>query len=829
MAMEIFENMRSAGAFRAGVGLLLLALSLPQSVPAQGACPPGAVPQNLEQPQYQDPVTVDSAFIASFVQSFLHTVQPKAFPTDLILEIVRDITNGLNQEMINKVLVYEVGFLVCAAIGMLYIALMPIVGLFLACCRCCGNCGGKMYQKQTSSIHCRRRTLYWATFVTTVIILVGNIFMFKSNAALKVSADQSTGEINKTIENLNIYLTAVPQQVQYVVNESYNTAEEVTNNLDAIGPQLGTEIQKVLRVTFNPALQSLMLMDQETLNISMSLDKLTTSLGSLQSSLNLTQANVTAVKNQINSTFSKADCINCTSLKPELDKLTLDTSITTPDLSELQAALKQVIQADLKSKVKEVEVQLNNIPQIVTNETKNVVQRSKSQLNNIKKQISQVTNDLPLSVLNNTLSHLKQVQGQIGRFTPEIQRAEHIRWSVCVALCCVVLLVVVCNFLGLVLGPLGLKSTEEPTKRSCTANCGGTFFMMGAGFSFLVSWLFMILVLLLFLLGGTAYTMLCQPWKSGELLKVVETPGVIPGFNINSTLGVNITLSGVYRACEANKPVWSALHLNEQINLDDVLNVSKYTVEIQKQFENTNISLSQITFLSPAAKDQLKNFSSKANNLDFTSPIQQINKISRINLNTTADKLQSLASLTTGTATNKELQSEAQSLRQIQADIETTIIPQLMKLNSTIKALRSTVGRINATVGEVLRNVGAAQDFFNKNVTQTVKNESRKFLDCQLGYFSAFTHWANLTITQEIGRCGPVAEAVDAAEIIVCSNMVESLNAFWFSLGWCLIFFIPSIILSIKLAKYYRRMNYTDVFDGSIKMNYIPRAQMKSS
>lgn len=70
-----------------------------------------------------------------------------------------------------QVLVYEVGFLVCAAIGMLYIALMPIVGLFLACCRCCGNCGGKMYQKQTSSIHCRRRTLYWATFVTTVIIL----------------------------------------------------------------------------------------------------------------------------------------------------------------------------------------------------------------------------------------------------------------------------------------------------------------------------------------------------------------------------------------------------------------------------------------------------------------------------------------------------------------------------------------------------------------------------------------------------------------------------------------------------------------------------------
>lgn len=70
-----------------------------------------------------------------------------------------------------QALVYEVGFLVCAAIGVLYIVLMPVVGFFLACCRCCGNCGGKMYQKQTSLIHCRRRTLYWSAFITTFIIL----------------------------------------------------------------------------------------------------------------------------------------------------------------------------------------------------------------------------------------------------------------------------------------------------------------------------------------------------------------------------------------------------------------------------------------------------------------------------------------------------------------------------------------------------------------------------------------------------------------------------------------------------------------------------------
>lgn len=38
-------------------------------------------------------------------------------------------------------------------------------------------------------------------------------------------------------------------------------------------------------------------------------------------------------------------------------------------------------------------------------------------------------------------------------------------------------------------------------------------------------------------------------------------------------------------------------------------------------------------------------------------------------------------------------------------------------------------------------------------------------------------------------------------------------NTFWFGLGGCCILLIPSIIFSIKLAKYYRRMDTEDVFE----------------
>lgn len=38
-------------------------------------------------------------------------------------------------------------------------------------------------------------------------------------------------------------------------------------------------------------------------------------------------------------------------------------------------------------------------------------------------------------------------------------------------------------------------------------------------------------------------------------------------------------------------------------------------------------------------------------------------------------------------------------------------------------------------------------------------------------------------------------------------------NTFWFGLGGCAILLIPSIIFSVKLAKYYRRMDTEDVFE----------------
>ncbi|KAJ8418110.1 hypothetical protein AAFF_G00138190 [Aldrovandia affinis] len=768
----------------------LLAQCGAQQVPAP--CSMGPAPRDLNGSQYQPGSNPDggTTFLSAFVQSFLGTVQPNPFPEELLLEVAKYVDGIIDRDTVKK-------SELCPAEMM----------------------RGHMYQEQNKSTNCRRRGIYWGTVLLTAIILAGNICMFRSNQSLAFSLGRSMTQSHSTLDNLQTYLTAVPREVHTVVR----------NRLNDIGRLLGEKLQEALGGPVNPALDSVRKMSQEVKSTSQLLDQVNATLRELRLELDTTQANLTAVRDRVNGTFRKPTCLGCAQFQEELRTLSLDTSFTVPHLSEFQSAVDEVVDADLDSRLKEGEEYMDSLPQRVTNETRSTVESVKQQLEDIKAQISQVTNDIPLSTLTEVSVKLQEVQGYIDEYSPEVEKAERYSWIVGLILSCVVLLVVVCNILGLLLGPVGLEPKADPTHRSGTAHCGGTFLMAGVGFSFLFSWLFMILVLLLFLLGGNVYTLVCEPWQSGEFLQIIDTSGLIPGFQLSESLGLktNLTISDVYEDCQRDSSLWTTLHLQEIINLDDLLNVSKYTDEIQQIFDQNDITLPTFTLLSPETRAQLQKFSNMATDVDLSSTTEQLNNISRTDLNSTANKLDDLAALQVDPTVRSELREEATQVRRIQAQIEGSVLPRVGDLNSTIQLLEAQASTANGTVNAVLRTVGAAQDFLNHNTSQIVKSESQKFLDCQMKYFTAYADWAKRMITQQVGRCGPVAAAVDDVEVVVCSYVTESLNAFWFSLGWCLIFLIPNIILSVKLAKFYRKMKHTDVFENHIQMNHFPQANLK--
>ncbi|XP_058841403.1 prominin-2 isoform X2 [Acipenser ruthenus] len=787
---------------------------------ASGACSSRSLElNNLNQSHYKPDPSRDTGItvLSDMVHSFLGMVQPNPFPTELLTEAIKDVSTIIQEDSLRMVLKYEAGFLVCAAIGILFILLMPLIGFFFCCCRCCGNCGGRMYQKQSKKTSCKRRGLYWSLMLITIVILAGNICMFISNDKFTKAINNSTELLNDTLDNMKTFLSEIPQQINAVVKESSKPLDEVSRSLNDIGPLLGGEILQALGGPMYSALDSLLLVSQEVTSIGEELMSVNSTTEHLKQKQQEIVKNLTAIRNRIEQTLKNPNCSGCDLSVGSLDKLTVHVDFSgMPDLSSPMDAISKVKDANLSAIVNEANKTLNSIPERVSNETRGVVADVKKQLKGIEEQIGQIAQNIPLDQLTDVTKQLDTVMGDLHTYLPGVSQADKYRWIAGLILSCLVLLAVVCNSLGLLLGPAGLRPSADPTERSCTADCGGVFFMAGVGFSFLYSWLLMLLVLLMFLLGGNVYTLVCKPWSNQQLLKFIDTPGVIKGFNLSHMLGVNthLEISQIYSDCKNNDPIWSTLHLEDLVNLDELLNISKYTGDIQAAFDNTSIQLPEINLLNNDSLSLLQDFSSSGiHGINFTAIEQQVNQnLTSPDIDSFADRLDQLA-VNQNQTIKGELMAEAADLRNLSRHIPGELQPQVETLKNSVEPLKVSIAQIPITINATLAKVKEAQKVLNTNTSEIIKKESQEFLNCQIGYFETYADWAKQTITQKVACCKPAANAIDAVEIIACAYIVDSLNAFWFSMGWCLMFLLPSIILSVKLAKFYRRMKYMDVYE----------------
>ncbi|NWQ96452.1 PRM1A protein, partial [Burhinus bistriatus] len=363
--------------------------------------------------------------------------------------------------------------------------------------------------------------------------------------------------------------------------------------------------------------------------------------------------------------------------------------------------------------------------------------------------------------------------------------------------------------------PLGLKESMLPTQRSSLSNAGGNFFMAGVGFSFIFSWLLMLLVLITFVLGGNIYMLVCESWRSQQLFQLLDTPGLIPGFNLSELLGQEggtANFSEMYRQCQRDTALWQTLHLDQSVSLDELLNISQYTGEISTAFEKVNITLSPISLLSQSQRGLLLNTSRAAQPPDFTPTLEQLDQnMTQGSLLDLATKLEQLADKA-DVDVKEELKAGAHSLRELDKEMQTSFSGPLQSLKENIHSVQSRAALLKAQTDVALDKASKTQEFLESEMANIIKNETWDFLEELLDFFETYISWAKSRLTEDVARCKPIAQTLDNVEAITCDYILDSLNTFWFSLGWCTVFLLPSIILAVRLAKFYRRMDITDVY-----------------
>uniref|UniRef100_A0A8C7GKN3 Prominin 1a n=1 Tax=Oncorhynchus kisutch TaxID=8019 RepID=A0A8C7GKN3_ONCKI len=727
----------------------------PRNQPPSGKLDFGYVPQgDYKTLAYYEPGVIGILF--HMVHAFLYVVQPNPFPEDLVVKVAKDKFGAIQSEY-QKVslfvytlyaIYYETGFMVCAVLGLLFIVLLPLVGLFFCLCRCCENCGGEMHQRQRKNADCQRGLLTTLLFATSLIITAGVLCAYAANQNLSSQLEGMKRLVSSNLEDLQTFANETPTQIDYLIAQYATAKYTVISDLDNVGPLLGGNIHVELGTEVHPALDGVLRMAGAMRETKEALENVSVSLEVLQEATGKLHFNLSLVRSSLNRTLNDPGCSGedsdatttqlCRSIHSSLAQLHVSANFTRlPDVNNQLESVNQVLKTDLSDIIQKGFSSFNDTPGMVT----------RGLLDVISTNISSFSKVFPVhSSLANFTNFIIHTQSKIEDSYPEIDQIDFYRWICCTGLCCMVVLILAFNFLAILCGTMGYDKHASPTTRGCVSNTGGTLLMAGVGFSFLFSWILMGVVTATFLVGGNVEKLVCEPFHTKELFKVLDTPHLV-------------------------NPEWRNFIPGYMYNDSDL----DLTVE---NFYSVKIDLRGIVLLESEGKQSLIDFSETGiAEINYAAYLAEVNKgVTLVDLLSYANELEAQTDLMPKGPLQTSLKGHTNSLRQIHSQL---VIP--MEQAMVINYLQSFFFRLTSMPGPI-----SAQ--------------------CPLSAW--FTQ-----LTMEVAACKPFSNIVDTVEIVACSFLVDSLNTFWFGLGCCALFLLPSIILSVKLAKFYRRMDTEDVYD----------------
>ncbi|XP_074614092.1 prominin-1-A-like isoform X2 [Acropora palmata] len=770
----------------------------------------------------------------NFANFFISIVLNKE-PYDLVLKVKNGVGDTTDFVKNDVALGYALGMAICVGLGFLFIIIMPIVGLCFCCCRCCGNCGGDMSQADKPNNNCKRAVFGAILTVITLMMLSCVLMTFVCNDRMSDTVDQmvdtSKGILNEAIFFINrtvgevdkVLVVDFPFVTEQISNEisdenlTISVGAPILNELDAVSVKPIEAVQRLSDTTKQMRNQL-----EVITNNSQRLSNLTEELSS---GLNKSRTNLDEIKTNCTKDSSLSSNTSCGDIDTSL--LVTEANFTNlPDVSQQLSNVQEVVNQDFEKNAQEGLNEAKNIPSKVINDTSSIRADIRTQISDASKTVSNLSSDLSNIANDNIISRLKTWRDvEIPKIKDYAKQYDHYRWIAGVGLTCMLLLIVVLMALGLMCGICGHDKETAPTNRGTVSNMGGLSLMAATGFCFIFASLLMLLTTICFVLGAPSQ-IVCKSIETGDLYsKVLDDPSFwgSDGYILSRAIlgeknkDVPFSIGGLLQNCRENKPLYVAGPFAKAFNISDRLNIEKLLGNDSKQnFEDLKVNLSDVEVLSSETQRSLSNLSdSGVDNIDFGAFLNETSKgITAGNLTELAENVTKLALKfrLIGTPEANDLANKANATAQGLRDLDTNVVQVMAKLaddlGRNVEDLKGIGSNIKVEANEALMRAQEAQENIRINSSKTVDETVSKFINRVLGFGYQFTDHVLSLLKDDLGRCKPVANIYDASIAFTCKQALYPFNGFWFSIGFCLLFFIPAIIFNVKLAKHYRRMSY---------------------
>nr|XP_033805908.1 prominin-2 [Geotrypetes seraphini] len=722
-------------------------------------------------------------------------------------ELVGWDDSDTDRKRIGKVIKYEAGYVVCAIIAILCLFLMPLAGLIFCICRCRGKCGGRI-DPSHKSMTCKRNTLFFLLGLTSFIILAGVTCTLAANQKAREEMEPSIQTMSLMLQNFRAFLASIPNYLDIIANDFSIPKNKVMADLKDIGHVIGLSVYSNLKQTIWPLLVNAEKTAQDLENSVDQMKNLNESLMALQQRQDVLDSALADRRLNIIALINNSNCVSCESVRAGAENLVLGANYSKFPSQQTETVLNNLEDArgvNLTGIFQEGIRYFDDIPTLVETQSAAPIENIKDTLDKTEKEVHAMAKNFHIEKYTNPLNEaLKQVEDTITYYGNEVKTYDRYRWILGIVLCCILLLIILFTLLGLVLGVWWISAKEDTR----TGETAAILLLIGTGLSFIFSWLLILLVFVTFLPGGNIRTLLCKHWANQNIYKFIDGPGNLPpNMNLNRIFGLqNVSVTRIYRECKQGASFFDVLELNNVFNLEESLNIAKYTVELQKNIDNLKLDLGDLSFLIEITIYGLESYrDSGLDALPYTILQAELqNPLVKTKLVNFAEELEALSVKQTDATIQKQLMDEAKALRDLQTSVVQKQEADVVNLKNSLQFLAEISPAFQLRVNQTILDTKHVEEALSTEALRIVKNESSCFLNKEMGYFSQYLNWVKVTIMQHVASCWPVAITVDNVRVILCDRITDPWNAFWFCLGWCTIFLIPNTILSIKTVKYFR-------------------------
>ncbi|GFT29652.1 uncharacterized protein NPIL_253523 [Nephila pilipes] len=731
------------------------------------------------------------------VNKFLELIKPDQRTLEDVINFATG-KHGLNpQEFVLKIAKMNYAFLTILIIGVVYVIVMLITGVFFFCCRFCGRCGAKDSQKQRRSDNCWRTIHKFCLILMVAFLVVPITCMCIITEHMTNSSPSVKGNITEVFDILGNFANTTDEDVDNAFTQVF---ENPIQNFDAFKSSFVELVQENISNTI----------DHEKLedikNIVSWIASVEEKHAAITNASDLSKS-VQNLKSHIRSIRLEVKGLhNCTNSDKKICQLNFQQlPIERINVDDAYDHVHNEFQKLLKINFEE----LTSVIDQIQNNTilRNKIEQESESLKRFANETmsGDIEGFLKIKkLLKYYIDKLRQLSGfgkrKVKQVFADTDGYEIYRHWIMFGIAAVLLVPVIFLTLGLICGCSGYEKERHPTKRSSASNCGGLCLILAVYYFFLVSSALMVITIGLLVLGGNMQTFVCVPLYEKNFTMLDEIKEKLLSIH-NNTLLEAIKPSKLLHDCQEDKSIVYAIGL---INESDPTTFEKFISNSEIMNPGGNNEIDQklrkaILEITSNIRERLHQFTNALNLQELKEIPERLQDrltISRSNISRFIEDV---------TAALKE------DLNKNDANILQIVNDPAAVLYDEMNALQEKLNRFSDTLLDIYNEADLYQDKIRdieKSLDQ-VEDKLPKVIKAHLYHaIASSAGWTDMV--QNIGKCFPVWIAFNIARVAACEFVVAPINGYWFGLGWALFVIIPTIFFSVKLSRFYLRMKYDD-------------------